>query len=99
MRHDKRVARAALRLRLAKPFGIAFAIAELEWIDDRLGQLDAGVAAVIEQHGEAPLRIESQMMAAIAANEERRLEIAVKQHLAAARTFVPQIVRHVLLRV
>ena len=91
------LARAAFRLRLAKPVGITLAVAELEWIDDGLRQLDARVAALIEQHREAPFRIEPEMMSAIAADEEDRLEIAVKQHLAAARAFVPEIVWHVLL--
>ena len=37
------------------------------------------------------------MVAAIAANVQIGLQLAVEQHLLAARAFVPEIVRHVFL--
>src|SRR5260221_2741232 len=98
MRDDDGVAAGAgFGVALLQPVDIALAVAELERIDHRLGQLDAVERAVVEQHGEAALRVQPHVEAAGMADEEIGLELAVKQHLAAARAFVPEIVRHLLL--
>ncbi len=83
-------------VRLLEPVGIALAIAEAQRIDDRLRQLDAGEFAVVEQHGETALRIEPHVERAGVADIEIGLELAMEEHLAAARAFVPEIVRHLL---
>ena len=95
VRDDDRVAAGAeRRLPFLQPVGVAFAVAESQRIDDRPRQFDPGKAAVVEQHLEAPLGADAQMMAAIAADVKIGFELAIKQHLLAARAFVPEIVRH-----
>ena len=53
-------------------------------------------SAVIEQDFETPHRANAQMMAATSTDIEIGLELAVKQHLLATRTFFPQIIRYIL---
>src|SRR5439155_15626612 len=45
---------------------------------------------------EPRLAADAEMVAAMAADLEMRRQLAMKQHLLAARAFAPQIVRHVL---
>ena len=78
MRHHQRVRAAVARLRLLEPVGVAFLVAEAQGIEGRFGQLNLSVLTLVEQETEAPLGIEAQMMAAVAADEQVRLELAVK---------------------
>src|SRR4029077_19190116 len=89
VRPDQGVTAAVPRLCLFEAIGVAFLIAEAQGIERRLAQLDLRVSALVEQQGEAALGIETQMVPAIAADEQVRLELAMKQHLLAARAFVP----------
>src|SRR5579883_486021 len=99
MRYDQGVATGTrFGLRLLEAIAVALAVAEFKWIGDRLGQFDARAAAFIEQQRQPLFGIEPQVMAATAADEEIGLEVAVEQHLAATRAFVPEILRHIFLR-
>ena len=94
--NDRVAARPMGRLRLFQAVAIAPAVAKAQRVDDRLGQFDAREVAIVEQDREAPRGADAQMVAAVAANVEIGVELAVEQHLLAARTLFPQIVRHVL---
>src|SRR3546814_4740032 len=63
----------------------------------RLGQLDPVVPAIVEQHGQALLGRDPEVVAAMRADMQVRFEIAVENHLPAVRAFVPEVVRYVLL--
>src|SRR3546814_5775519 len=96
MRHYNRIFFAGLALRVPEALRIAFLVAELQRVGRRLGKFDSGMAAPIEQHRQALLGRNPEMVPAMRADMQVRLEIAMKDHLAAVRAFVPEVVRHVL---
>ena len=88
-----------LALRLAQAIGVALAVAELQRIARHLGQLDAGVVALVEQRLEALHGAQPHVMVAVRADPQVGFEVAVEDHLAAGRAFVPEVFRHLGLRV
>src|SRR5690606_27992755 len=82
-----------------QPVGILLLIAELERIERDGARRDKLVVALVEQRREALLRTEAHVMIAIRADAHRRFEVAMEDHLAAGRAFVPEIVRRLLLLV
>ena len=95
MRDDDRVApRAERRLPFLQPVGVSLAIAEFERVDDGFWQLDPRKGAIVEHDLQPQRCADAQMMTAIAADVKVGIELALKQHLLAARAFVPEIVRH-----
>ena len=78
-----------LALRLLEPLDVALAVAELERIGRRLRQLDPGPAALVEQRLEAELGPDPEVVAAVRADALVRFQVAVEDHVLAARTVAP----------
>src|SRR5262249_29188365 len=93
--HDDGVLLSGLGLRLAQPVAVAFGVAELERVRLALGQLDAAILAIVEQQLQPARGRKAHVIAAMGADMQRRLQLAVEDHLAALRAFVPEVVRHV----
>ena len=85
-----------LDLRLLEALGVAFAVPELERVGRRFRQLDGLVDALVEQHPQALLGADTQVVAAVRADQQVGLELAVEDHLGAGQTLAPQVIRHLL---
>src|SRR5208282_6861673 len=87
MRHDDRIGEARLALRFLEAVAVALEVAEL-------GQIDPVVLAVVEEHREPLLGREPHVMAAVRADVEVRLKLAMEDHLPAFGAFMPKLVRN-----
>src|SRR5690606_11385234 len=56
-------------------------------------QLGQVVSALVEQHAEPALRVETHVVPTVRADVQLLLQLAVEDHLRATRALVPQIVR------
>jgi cation transport ATPase len=78
---------------VAHPVGVAFLVAERERVDDRVGHLDLGERAPVEQRREAIARGDVHVMLAARAHVQRLFQLPVKEHGAAIVAFAPEVLR------
>ena len=78
---------------LAQTVGVALFIAELQRVQQRIGQGDELPFPLVEERIEPRLRRNRHVMAAMRADLKALREGAMKDHLAAFGTFDPQIIR------
>ena len=97
VRDDDRVLEMRLVARLPQPVGVALAVAEAQRVGRRARQLDAVPAALVEGPGQALGRGRAHVVAAMRADLEVLLEVAVEDHLLAGGALRPEIVRHLAL--
>ncbi len=76
-----------------QPIGVALLVAEFQRIGDHRRHRQFVIRTGIERPRETLLRADAHMKAALRANELRSHEIVVENHLAATRTFGPEIFR------
>ncbi|EPX82684.1 hypothetical protein ruthe_03142 [Rubellimicrobium thermophilum DSM 16684] len=77
--------------RLPEAIDITLLIPELERVGDRLGDLDLGEDATVEQRLEAVAGLDRHVMAAMGADIEMGGQLPVEQHLPAFVAFGPEI--------
>src|SRR5262249_22160846 len=82
----------------AQPLGVALAVAEAQRVRCRPRHLDQLEDAAVKQDPESRFGADAEMMPATAAHLEICRQLAMKQHLLAGGTFLPQIVRNILAR-
>src|SRR5690606_16718244 len=92
-RHQHSILVAGLALRLLQAIGVALGVAELERVDRNRRQLGQVVLALVEQHAEPALGVETHVVPAVRADVQLLLQLAMEDHLRAARALMPQIVR------
>src|SRR3546814_20405504 len=97
MRHHDGLVGTVLGLGLAQAVAVALAVAELQRVERHLRQLDRLELAVVKQQLQAPPRGDAHVEAAVRADPQAVLQLAVENHLAAARALFPEVVRHLQL--
>jgi hypothetical protein len=81
-------------LRGLHPVGIFLLVAEMQRIDDRLGHLDLGEDAAIEQRCETFARGDRHMVIAVGADVQIVGQFTVEQHRPALGALGPQVFGH-----
>src|SRR3546814_13206814 len=87
----------SLRRRRAQAVGVALAVTELQRIERHRRQFDHLALAVVEQQLEAAPGGDAHVKAAVRADAQAVIQLAVEDHLASARALTPKIVRHLRL--
>ncbi|MPL60817.1 hypothetical protein SDC9_06379 [bioreactor metagenome] len=85
-------------LRGAHPVGVFLLVAELQRVGDRLGHLDLGEDAAVEQRGEARARRDRHVVVAVRADVQVLGQLAVEQHGPAFGALGPQVLGHLAAR-
>ena len=80
------------------PLGISLLVAELQRVGQRLGHLDLGEDAAVEQRGEAVARRDRHVVAAMGADVQVVRQFAVEQHRAALVALGPEVLGHLAAR-
>ena len=84
-------------LRVLQAVGVLLLVAEAERVDRRLGHLQPGPAALVEERPEPVLGTDPHVEAAVRADPLVLVEVAVEDHPLAGRALVPEILRHLRL--